>query len=105
MDRNKKEQLLAESEKACRLRKLKRCLRTVLLYTVILALVLYWFGQLGDNIVEMLVRVIICFILSFIGFFINLTIFEYVITGNNEDDRAHQTIKKMLEELEKKERL
>ena len=103
MDRNELLRHIQQCEKLLQRNKRKRCFRTVLFYTVVLLMILLWLGLLGDDIVDWLVRAVFCFIFSFFSFFINLEIFNRLLTQDKEEAVALEYLKKRLREKEQED--
>ena len=103
MDKNELRYHLQKCEKLNQRNKRKRCCRTVLFYTVVMLIMLYWLGELGDNLAEMLVSAIFCFILSFPTYFINLEIFSRELEQDKHEEEALEFLRKRLREKEKED--
>ena len=100
MTRNELLHHIQQCEKQQVRRKRQRCFRTVSFYTVVLLILLYWLGMLGDDIGDMLVRALFCFIGSLLSYFINLEIFGRILQQEKEEDAALEYLRKRLKAKE-----
>jgi cell division protein FtsB len=100
MDKERLLYCLQKCEKQQQKRKRKRCFYTVSFYTVVLLLILYWLGQIGDSIGDIFVSALFCFIGSFVSYFINLEIFGRILQQEKDEDTALEYLRKRLREKE-----
>ncbi len=103
MTRNELLQYLQKYEKQHQRNKRKRCFRTVLFYTVVLFLMLYWLDLFGDNIGNILCGAAFCFIASFFSFFINLEIFNRILQADKEEEQGLEFFRKRLKAKEQED--
>ena len=103
MTRNEILQYLQKYEKQHKRNRRKRCFLTVLFYTVLFSIMLYWLDLFGDSIGDILWVAAFCFIASFLCYVINLEIFSRILEADKEEEQGLEFFRKRLKDKEQED--